>query len=173
MKRTFLLALALSVATVSCGQTYQVIDLGAQPGFDVSEPTGINNLGQVSGFSSRNNGTFRRAFFYDTPGCSMVDVGAAAPQASLASSEAAAINDSAMVVGAFRRPDGRSRAFSFHQGVFRDLGGSDRLDLAPRRMGIARACACGRAGRGAPARVARLPDRCRTGPGRGLNKGET
>ena len=102
-----------------------MIDLGVQPGFDTSEPTGINSVGQVSGFSSRNNDSFRRAFFYDTPGCQMVDVGAAVPQAS---SEAAAINDSAMVVGTFRRSDGRLRAFSFFQGVFRDLGGDDRLD---------------------------------------------
>ena len=125
MNRTILLALALSVAFVSCAPTYQVIDLGIHPGFDTSEPTGINSFGQVSGFSSRNNGSFRRAFFYDKPACKMVDVGAAAPQAS---SEAAAINDPAMVVGTFQRSDGRLRAFSFYQGVFRDLGGDDRLD---------------------------------------------
>ena len=55
----------------------------------------------------------------------MVDIGAAVPQAS---SAATAINDSAMVVGSFLRSDGRLRAFSFFQGVFRDLGGDDRLD---------------------------------------------
>src|SRR5688500_2944673 len=122
MNRTIVLALALSLAGVSCAPTYQMIDLGIQPGFDTSEPNGINSFGQVSGFSSRNNGSFRRAFFYDKPGCKMVDVGAAVPEAS---SEAAAINDPAMVVGTFRRSDGRLRAFSFYQGVFRDLGGDD------------------------------------------------
>lgn len=65
MNRTVVLALAMSVAIVSCTQTYQLIDLGVQPGFDTCEPTGINSFGQVSGFSSRNNGSFRRAIFYD------------------------------------------------------------------------------------------------------------
>jgi probable HAF family extracellular repeat protein len=125
MSRIIVLALALSLTFVSCAPTYQVIDLGIQPGFDTSEPTGINSFGQVSGFSSRSNGSFRRAFFYDKPGCKMVDVGAAVLEAS---SEAAAINDPAMVVGTFQRSDGRLRAFSFFQGVFRDLGGDDRLD---------------------------------------------
>jgi probable HAF family extracellular repeat protein len=135
MKWMIVLALALSVAIGSCARTkqvsvgtgtYQVLDLGVYPEFDTSEPTGINSLGQVSGFSSKNNDSFRRAFFYDTPHCQRVDVGAAVPQQ--ASSEAMAINDSAMVVGSFRNSDGRVRAFSFHQGVFRDLGGDDRLD---------------------------------------------
>ena len=125
MNRTIVFALALSVAVGSCAQTYQVIDLGIHPGFDTSEPTGINNVGQVSGFSSRNGDSFRRAFFYDKPACQMADIGAAVPQAT---SEAAAISNSAMVVGTFQRADGRLRAFSFHQGVFKDLGGDDRLD---------------------------------------------
>jgi len=90
MNRTIVLALAFSLTFVSCAPTYQLIDLGIHPGFDTSEPTGINSFGQVSGFSSRNNGSFRRAFFYDKPSCKMVDVGAAVPEAS---SEAAAIND--------------------------------------------------------------------------------
>ena len=124
MNRIMLLALALPLTLVAC--TYHVIDLGIHPGFDTSEPTGINSFGQVSGFSSKNNGTFRRAFLFDTPGCIRIDVGAAVPEE--ASSEAAAINDHAMVVGTFKRADGRLRAFSFHQGVFRDLGGDDRLD---------------------------------------------
>ncbi|MBX3302964.1 MAG: hypothetical protein KF693_12190 [Nitrospira sp.] len=102
-----------------------MIDLGVHPDFETSEPTGINSFGQVSGFWSRNNDTFRRAFIYDRPGCAMVDVGARVPQAS---SEATAINDGAMVVGTFRRPGERSRAFSFYQGVFQDLGGGDQLN---------------------------------------------
>ncbi len=119
------LALGLSVTCVSCAQTYQVIDLGVHPDFETSEPTGINSLGQVSGFWSRNNDSFRRAFVFDRPGCTMVDVGARVPRAS---SEAMAINDAAMAVGTFRPPNEKSRAFSFHQGVFRDLGGNDQLD---------------------------------------------
>ncbi|HEX5550922.1 MAG TPA: hypothetical protein VFX36_08815 [Nitrospira sp.] len=135
MNWTIVLAVALSVAVGSCAPTkqaivgtgtYQVIDLGVHPGFDTSEPTGINSLGQVSGFSSRNSAPPRRAFFYDTPHCQMVDVGAAVPQQ--ASSAATAINDSAMVVGSFLRADGRVRAFSFSQGVFRDLGGGEGVD---------------------------------------------
>ena len=135
MNGTIVLAVVLSVAIGSCAPTkqvsvgngsYQVLDLGVHAGFDTSEPTGINNLGQVSGFSSRNNDSSRRAFFYDTPHCQRVDVGAAVPEQ--ASSEATAINDGAMVVGSFRRSDDRSRAFSFSQGMFRDLGGDDRLD---------------------------------------------
>jgi probable HAF family extracellular repeat protein len=135
MHWTIVLAVALSVAVSSCAPTkqaivgtgtYHVIDLGVHPGFETSEPTGINRVGQVSGFSSRNSDPPRRAFFYDTPHCQMVDVGAAVPQQ--ASSAATAINDSAMVVGSFLRADGRVRAFSYAQGVFRDLGGDDRLD---------------------------------------------
>jgi probable HAF family extracellular repeat protein len=136
MKWTIFLALVLSVAMGSCVQTqqgivgtgtYQVLDLGVHPGFDTSEPSGMNSLGQVSGFSIRTNDSSRRAFFYDTPHCQRIDVGAAVPQQ--ASSEAIAINDSAMVVGSFRRADdGRLRAFSFHQGMFRDLGGGDGVD---------------------------------------------
>ena len=135
MNWMIVLAVALSVAVGSCAPTkqaivgtgtYHVIDLGVHPGFDSSEPTGINSAGQVSGFSSRNSDPPRRAFFYDTPHCQMVDVGAAVPQQ--ASSAATAINDSAVVVGSFLRADGRVRAFSFSQGVFRDLGGDDRLD---------------------------------------------
>ena len=135
MNRTIIVGLAVSLALVSCAPTkqlivgtgpYQVIDLGVQPGFDTSQPTGINSVGQVAGFSSRNSDSSRRAFFYDTPQCQMVDVGAAIPQR--ASSEATAINDTAMVVGSYRRSDGRLRAFSFYQGIFRDLGGDERLD---------------------------------------------
>jgi probable HAF family extracellular repeat protein len=135
MNWMIVLAVALSVAVGSCAPTkqtivgtgtYQVIDLGVHPGFDTSEPTGINSVGQVSGFSSRNSEPLRRAFFYDTPHCQMVDVGAAVPQQ--ASSAATAINDSAMVVGSFLRADGRVRAFSFSQGVFRDLGGGEAVD---------------------------------------------
>lgn len=136
MNWKIVLALVLSVAMGSCARaqqgivgtgTYQVLDLGVHPGFDTSEPSGINSLGQVSGFSIKTSDSSRRAFFYDTPHCQRIDVGAAVPQQ--ASSEAMAINDSAMVVGSFRRADdGRLRAFSFHQGMFRDLGGDDRLD---------------------------------------------
>jgi probable HAF family extracellular repeat protein len=135
MNRTIVLILALSGAVASCAPThgvtlgtgtYDVIDLGVHPGFDASEPSGINSVGQVSGFSSRNNGTVKRAFFYDTPRCQRVDVGAAVPEE--ASSDAMAINDSAVVVGSYRRSDGRLRAFAFSQGVFRDLGGDERLD---------------------------------------------
>ena len=76
MNWMIVLAVALSVAVGSCAPTkpaivgtgtYQVIDLGVHPGFESSEPTGINSVGQVSGFSSRNTEPSRRAFFYDTP----------------------------------------------------------------------------------------------------------
>ena len=135
MNWMIVLAVALSVVVGSCAPTkpalvgtgtYQVIDLGVHPGFESSEPTGINSVGQVSGFSSRNTEPARRAFFYDTPHCQLIDIGAAVPQQ--ASSAATAINDSAMVVGSFLRSDGRVRAFSFYQGMLRDLGGDDRLN---------------------------------------------
>ena len=134
MNWTIGLALLLSVAIVSCTQTrqvnlgtetYQVIDLGVHQGFDTSEPTGINKSGQVSGFSTRTRDSSRRAFLYDTPRCQRVDVGAVVPQQG--SSEAMAVNDSAMVVGSYTRSDGKVRAFSFYQNIFRDLGGDDRL----------------------------------------------
>ncbi|HEU4683279.1 MAG TPA: hypothetical protein VFS39_02090 [Nitrospira sp.] len=134
MKRMIVAGLALAVAMGSCVKThvdlgsgsYEVIDLGVHPGFDASEPTGINSAGQVSGFSSKSNGSSRRAFFYDTPRCQMVDVGAAVPEQ--ASSEAMAINDSALVVGSYTRADGKVRAFSFAQGTFRDLGGGEGVN---------------------------------------------
>ena len=135
MKRTIVLGLVLSAAMGSCVRThdgalgtgsYEVIDLGVHPGFDTSEPTGINSAGQVSGFSSKSNDSSRRAFVYDTPRCQMVDVGAAVPQQ--ASSEAMAINDSALVVGSYTRADGKVRAFSFAQGMFRDLGGAEGVN---------------------------------------------
>jgi hypothetical protein len=55
MKWTIFLALVLSVAMGSCVRTqqgivgtgtYQVLDLGVHPGFDTSEPSGMNSLGQ-------------------------------------------------------------------------------------------------------------------------------
>jgi probable HAF family extracellular repeat protein len=135
MNWTIVLALLLSVVIGSCVPTkpaivgtgsYQVFDLGVHQGFDTSEPTGINSMGQVSGFSVRSSDSSRRAFLYDTPRCKMIDVGAAVPQQG--PSEATAINDSAMVVGFYRRDDGKTRAFSFYQGMFRDLGGGDGVD---------------------------------------------
>ena len=146
MRWTIVLTLVLTASIGSCARskqilvgtgTYQVVDLGVHAGFDTSEPTAINSSGQVSGFSTRASDSFRRAFFYDTPHCQMVDVGAVVPQQ--ASSEATAINDSAMVVGSYRRADGKSRAFSFSQGMFRDLGGGEGVDhhaLAVNKSGI-------------------------------------
>ena len=70
MKWTIFLALVLSVAVGSCARTqqgivgtgtYQVLDLGVHPGFDTSEPSGINSLGQVSGFSIKTSDSSRRA----------------------------------------------------------------------------------------------------------------
>jgi hypothetical protein len=70
MNWMIVLAVVLSVAVGSCAPTkpaivgtgaYQVIDLGVHPGFESSEPTGINSVGQVSGFSSRNSNPPRRA----------------------------------------------------------------------------------------------------------------
>jgi hypothetical protein len=63
MKWTIVLALVLSVAIGSCAGpqqaivgtgSYQVLDLGVHPGFDTSEPSGINSVGQVLGFSIRD-----------------------------------------------------------------------------------------------------------------------
>ena len=103
-----------------------MIDLGVHPGFESSEPTGINSVGQVSGFSSRNTEPSRRAFFYDTPHCHLIDIGAryrSKPHRQRRPSTTRPWSwapSCALTAG--------YEPFCFIRACFRDLGGDDRLN---------------------------------------------
>ena len=97
---------------------YEVVDLGVLPGQSFSAATDINNNGTVIGTSGN------RSFMYRN--CSKFDIGSLGGSSTFAED----LNDSDVVVGRSQRRDGRMRAFSFHEGVMRDLGGSLEVEGA-------------------------------------------
>lgn len=95
---------------------YTVTDLGALPGDTASQPTGINNLGQISGWSTGANGS--TAWIYSNG--TLTSLGnPAAP-----GSQALALNNLGQVVGQTntRALDGY-HGFVSSNGVMQDIGG--------------------------------------------------
>ncbi len=92
----------------------RMVDLAA-PETGFSRANGINDSGQIVGFSDLPNGQ-RRAVRWQNG--VMVDLGTLGGGAS----EAAAINMSGQIAGTSGTADGASRAFRWDAGVMTDLG---------------------------------------------------
>ena len=93
---------------------YNVINLGTLPGGTISIANGINNSGQVVGYSGSSNGP--RAFLYSNG--IMTDLGTL-PGGTV--SNATAINDSGQVVGNSDGSNSTIRAFLYSNGTMTDL----------------------------------------------------
>lgn len=92
---TSLLLLASQVGAVT---NYNAIDLGSLGG-GTTWVTGINESGQVTGFSTISAGGPYHAFFWQNDGSGMRDLGTLTPNLSYASSQGFAINDVGQVAG--------------------------------------------------------------------------
>jgi probable HAF family extracellular repeat protein len=92
-------------------------DLGTLPGAAFSTASGINNSGQVAGYSDYENTSpnHYRAFLYDDG--SMVSLGTLGGQNSWASG----LNDDSEVVGCANTGNGNIHAFLYGNGVMTDL----------------------------------------------------
>src|SRR5262245_22643760 len=115
MKRLFLCcALALGWAVPSAAQAdYIITDLGTLGG-PGSTARGINNSGQVVGFSTTAGSANNHAFLYDG---SLHDLGTLGGN----SSDAIGINNSGQVVGYSNTASGRFDAFLYDNGSLIDL----------------------------------------------------
>ncbi|MBD2168189.1 hypothetical protein H6G04_27785 [Calothrix membranacea FACHB-236] len=91
------------------GSSYSITDLGNLPGDNYSYAYGINDSGQVVGFSSNNH-----AFLYSDG--KMTDLGSL-PRSGYDSSAAYGINNSGQIVG-----DSKGRAFLYSDAKMTDLG---------------------------------------------------
>ena len=92
------MSLILTIRLNAQEQTrYTVIDLGTLPGGTFSQAFGINNNGDVVGFSSLNGDTAFHAFLWRKG--AMTDLGTLAPTDTLPISIAVSINDNDEVVG--------------------------------------------------------------------------
>jgi probable HAF family extracellular repeat protein len=111
----FLLSVVLRTAS---GQVqYTVTDLGTLSGGTVSYASGINNLGQVVGFSWTSSGSNgQHAFLYS--GGTMQDLGTLGGNRSWAWG----INDGGQVVGEADTSSGDQHAFLYSHGTMTDLG---------------------------------------------------
>ena len=115
MKRSFLCcALALGWAVPSTAQAgYIITDLGTLGG-NSSTATGINNSGQVAGYSYTTGNRPFHAFLYDG---SLHDLGTLGGNFS----QATGINNSGQVVGYSNTANGRFDAFLYDNGSLIDL----------------------------------------------------
>ncbi len=95
---------------------FTIKDLGTLPGGDSSQATGINDRGQVVGYSSTASGS-THAFLFEHG--VMTDLGTL-PGGN--SSQATGINDRGQVVGYSSTASGSPHAFLFEHGVMTDLG---------------------------------------------------
>jgi probable HAF family extracellular repeat protein len=93
---------------------FQVRDLGTLGG-RITQPTDINEAGQVSGYSETSDGQLH-AFRYDAG--EMRDLGAVAPGGSAGR----ALNDMGSVTGLTAAPDGLAHAFRDEAGLMLDVG---------------------------------------------------
>jgi probable HAF family extracellular repeat protein len=106
---------AIQFAVAGSG-SYSVLDLGTLPGGTNSYATGINNNGQVVGWSTTASG-YTHAFLYS--GGAMTDLGTL-PGGS--SSEAYGINNNGQVVGWSYTSSGATHAFVYSGGAMTNLG---------------------------------------------------
>lgn len=95
---------------------YSATDLGSLSGSNGSAALGINNSGQVVGYSSTSNG-YSHAFLYN--GGNMSDLGTLGGGSE---SYSEGINDSGQVVGYAFTSDGLAHAFLYSGGALMDLG---------------------------------------------------
>ena len=119
MKKQFIIMMASVLMLVGSGQVmavtqYTITDLGTLGG-DYSYVTGINDSGQVAGFSYITGTTTEHAFLYD--GGNMTDLGTLGGSRS----KARGINDSGQVVGWSDTTNDDCRAFLYDGGNMIDL----------------------------------------------------
>ncbi|MBK9607201.1 MAG: DUF3466 family protein [Betaproteobacteria bacterium] len=115
--RTAHILAGLLWVSAAWAQTYDVIDLGTLGGTQ-SGATGLNNSGQVVGWSKLVNDTVQHAFLWESGAISDLGALGGAGQFSLA----AGINDSGQVVGVSALANGRARGFFWQNGAMSGLG---------------------------------------------------
>ena len=103
---------------------YEIIDLGTLGG-DRSHAYGINNRGQVVGYSHTSSGA-QRAFLWENG--EMTDLGTLGGDGSYA----IAINNRGQIVGSSHTSSGALRAFLWENGEMTDLGDWDVEDINDR-----------------------------------------
>lgn len=94
---------------------YRIVDLGALPGGEISEATGISDKGHISGISEVSDEAFH-GFFWDGK---MRDIGTL-PGGEI--SVAFGVNNSGQVVGIGDDRQGMVRGFLWEKGKIRDVG---------------------------------------------------
>jgi len=110
MKIKFAITSFLLIASqAGAAPNYQAIDLGSLGG-GTTWATGINESGQVVGFSTISLGGPYHAYFWQNDGLGMRDLGTLTPALSYATSQALGINDTGQVVG--DSYSGTSQAFT-------------------------------------------------------------
>ena len=114
MRKIFgtVILLSLVAGSTSAAVPYTVTDLGILPGYQWSKATGINNGGEVVGYSW-NNAVANDAFLYSNG--ATTDLGALLHSSEI---EAEGINSSGQVVGMI---DG-SQGFIYSNGTLTRLG---------------------------------------------------
>jgi probable HAF family extracellular repeat protein len=88
----------LLASQAGAAPNYQAIDLGSLGG-GTTWATGINESGQVVGFSTLSPGGSYHAYFWQNDGLGMRDLGTLTPALSYATSQAFGINDAGRVAG--------------------------------------------------------------------------
>jgi probable HAF family extracellular repeat protein len=99
------------------------IDLGSLSGNGNSEAYGINDNGQVVGWSHIAGNQLKHAFLYSAG--VMTDLGTlctGVPPVCGTESDAIAINASGQIVGTSYTPEGKQHAYRYSAGVMQDLG---------------------------------------------------
>jgi probable HAF family extracellular repeat protein len=111
---------------------YHLTDLGTLGG-TVSVPTGINDVGQIVGYSLTAGGEYRATLFDSSGGGANRHLGTLGGNTSVAS----AINNAGQIVGSADGPDNHARATLFDSsggGANRDLGTVDNAPFSQRGM---------------------------------------